>query len=70
MRVIILPVMTTIIILPEKANSYRAVAGGKESKGRTAGEALDAIAAQFVGEEGGTLLVILNPKSKRRENQT
>lgn len=50
--------MTTITILPERADSYRAVAGDKESTGRTAGEALDALAAQLGDEERGTLVIV------------
>lgn len=53
--------MTTITILPEKNNSYRAVAGDKESTGRTAGEALDALASQM--EESGAFIVIPKPKA-------
>lgn len=49
--------MTTITILPEDKN-FRAVAGKKESVGRTAGEALDALTAQLDDEESGTLVVI------------
>jgi hypothetical protein len=55
--------MTTITILPEKADSYRAVAGDKESTGRTAGEALDALTSQLADEEGGTLVIVQNRKA-------
>jgi hypothetical protein len=55
--------MTTITILPEKNNSYRAVAGDKESTGRTAGEALDALASQLEDEESGTLIIVQNRKA-------
>lgn len=55
--------MTTITILPEKADSYRAVAGDKESTGRTAGEALDALASLLKDEEGGTLIVVQRHKA-------
>jgi hypothetical protein len=55
--------MTTIAILPETNNSYRAVAGNKESMGRTAGEALDALAPQLLDEEGGTLVIVQNLKA-------
>ena len=55
--------MTTITILPEKADSYRAVAGDKESTGRTAGEALDALASQLADDEGGTLVIVQNRKA-------
>lgn len=57
--------MTTITILPEKANSYRALAGDKESTGRTAGEALDALASQLTDEESGTLVIVQNRKADK-----
>jgi len=56
--------MTTITILPEEKN-YRAVAGKKESVGRTAGEALDALTAQLDEEETGTLVIIQNRRSDK-----
>jgi hypothetical protein len=49
--------MTTITILPEEKN-FRAVAGKKESVGRTVGEAIDKLTEQLSEEEDGTLLVI------------
>ena len=56
--------MTTVAILPvSDANGeklYRAVAGDKQSTGKTAGEALDALTAQLEGNELGTLLIIQN----------
>lgn len=55
--------MVTITILPEKTDSYRAVAGDKESTGRTAGEALDALASQLEDEEAGTLVIVQNRKA-------
>jgi uncharacterized protein (DUF1810 family) len=55
--------MTTITILPEKTDSYRAVAGDKESTGRTAGEALDALTSQLEDEETGTLVIVQNRKA-------
>src|SRR5947209_6956269 len=60
---IIIPVMTTITILPEKADSYRALAGDKESTGRTAGEALDALTSQLAEDESGTLVIVQNHKA-------
>ncbi len=57
--------MTTITILPEKADSYRALAGDKESTGRTAGEALDALTSQLADDEGGTLVIVQNRKADR-----
>jgi|SRR5947209_14384642 len=55
--------MTTITILPERTDSYRAVAGDKESTGRTAGEALDALTSQLEDEESGTLVIVQNRKA-------
>jgi len=54
--------MTTITILPEKADSYRALAGDKESTGHTAGEALDALTSQLAEDESGTLIIVQNHK--------
>jgi len=54
--------MTTIVILPESVGgnsaTYRAVAGKKQSSGRTAGEALDRLTAQLSDEEAGTLVIV------------
>lgn len=56
--------MTAITILPEKIGAddttYRAVAGKRESVGRSAGEALDALASQLSDDEAGMLIVIQN----------
>lgn len=51
-------IMTTITILPEKVDTYRALAGDKESTGRTAGEALDKITSQLEADESGTLVIV------------
>ncbi|RUR75326.1 hypothetical protein ACF3DV_27195 [Chlorogloeopsis fritschii PCC 9212] len=54
--------MTTVSILPiSDANGeriYRAIAPDKQSTGRTAGEALDALTAQLEGDEFNALLLI------------
>src|SRR5690349_8612491 len=53
--------MTTITIIPESTEaptSYRAVAGKAQAVGKTAGEALDALAAQLGETNGGMLLVV------------
>jgi hypothetical protein len=55
--------MTTITILPEEADSYRALTGDKESTGRTAGEALDALTSQLSDDEDGTLVIVQNRKA-------
>jgi hypothetical protein len=50
--------MTTITILPERGDRYRAVAGDKESTGRTAGEALDALTRQLGDAEDAALVIL------------
>jgi hypothetical protein len=52
--------MTTIEIVRENIGvlPFRALAGDKESGGRTAGEALDALTAQLNEEEAGTLVIV------------
>ncbi len=54
--------MTTIAIVPDSPAgpqpAFRAVAGGRQSVGRTPGEALDALAAQLGADEAGTLVVV------------
>ncbi len=54
--------MTTITILPEnpgsRISSYRAIAGNKESSGKTAGEALDALTEQLPEADAVTLVVL------------
>ena len=42
---------------------WRAIAGEKQSVGRTAGEALDAIAMQLGYEEGGTLIIMQSQRA-------
>ncbi len=62
--------MTTITILPEETNSYRALAGDKESVGRTAGEALDALTSQLTEDESGTLIIVQNHRADQFFNAT
>lgn len=54
--------MTTITILPETIDaqnpSFRAMAGEKNSTGKTMGEALDALNAQLSEAESGTLVIV------------
>jgi hypothetical protein len=54
--------MTKIAILAEPANgdgiTFRAVAGTRQSQGKTAGEALDALAAQLPDAPTSTLVII------------
>lgn len=61
--------MTTITILPEE-KKFRAVSGNRESFGRTAGEALDALTAQLDEKEGGTLVVIQNRRADKFFNSS
>ena len=54
--------MTTISIIPENTSVgeilWRAIAGDKESVGKSAGEALDALISQFSEDEGSAMIVI------------
>lgn len=54
--------MTTITIVPEGPGTppprYRAVAGKAQALGKTAGEALDALALQLPEAEAGTIVVV------------
>lgn len=54
--------MTTIAILPDSLTvgptAFRAVAGRRQSIGRTPGEALDALSGQLDPGEAGTLVVV------------
>src|SRR5438105_536972 len=54
--------MTTIAILPESSGTqgpqYRAISGKKQSIGRTAGEALDALTPQLDPSETGALVLV------------
>jgi hypothetical protein len=53
--------MTMIAIFPEsfpEGTSYRAVAGQRQSRGRTPGEALDTLTEQLSEQESGTLIVM------------
>jgi hypothetical protein len=61
--------MTKVAILPERTDTggttYRAVAGDKQSVGRTVGEALDALTTQLPEEETGTLIIVQNLRPDR-----
>jgi hypothetical protein len=54
--------MTKVAILPVSTATgeitYQAVAGDKQSEGKTAGEALDALTMQLPNDEAETLIVI------------
>lgn len=61
--------MTTISILPEQIGSFRAVAGTRESVGRTAGEALDLLSLQLEDDENGTPVIVQKRKADAFFNQ-
>jgi hypothetical protein len=54
--------MTRVAILPEPGQSgevaYRAIAGERQSVGKTAGAALDALTAQLPADQTGTLVIV------------
>lgn len=54
--------MAKVAILPIPGEtgriSYHAIAGDKQSQGKTAGEALDALRAQLAEEETGALIIV------------
>src|SRR5437762_3286561 len=61
--------MTRVAILPEPSatgkTAYRAIAGQRQSVGKTAGEALDALQAQLPADESGTLVIVQNWRPDR-----
>jgi DNA-binding transcriptional regulator YbjK len=61
--------MAKVAILPIQTEtggvSYRAVAGDKQTHGKTAGEALDALTAQLSEEETGTLVIVQSLRPDR-----
>ena len=61
--------MTKIAILPERTESgglaYRAVAGPRQSVGKTAGAALDALTASLPEEDAATLVIVQNQRPDR-----
>lgn len=61
--------MTAIAILPLKIDGngvmYHAVAGDKESFGKTAGQALDALTLQLDLQEANTLIIVQNLRADR-----
>lgn len=56
--------MTAIAILPLKIDGngvmYHAVAGNKESFGKTAGQAIDALTSQLDQQDANTLIIVQN----------
>jgi len=61
--------MTKVAILPIQTEtgdvSYRAVAGDKQSLGKTAGEALDALTAQLSEDETSALVIVQSLRPDR-----
>jgi hypothetical protein len=61
--------MTRVTILREGQNAdeatYRAVGGSSQAAGRTAGEAVDALAARLPDDESGTLLIVRDLRPDR-----
>ena len=61
--------MTRVAILPVPSETgkvaYHAISGDKHSQGNTAGEALDALAAQLGDEEAGTLVIVQTGRPDR-----
>ena len=61
--------MTTVSILPEPPSlaetKYRAVAGKRQSLGKTPGEALDSITTLLGEQESGTLIVVQQMRPDR-----
>lgn len=61
--------MTKVTILPVPDEhgdvSYHALAGDKQSEGKTAGEALDSLTTQVPEDETGTLIIIQKSTSQR-----
>jgi hypothetical protein len=61
--------MTTRVALLEDVGgigpTYRAMAGGNQSMGRTAGEALDALTPRLSGDQADTLIIVRNLRPDR-----
>ena len=61
--------MTKVAIVPVSTESggvsYSAVSGDKQTSGKTAGEALDALTAKMNNEEASTLIIIQNQHPDR-----
>lgn len=61
--------MTKVAILSEPTDTgdvaYRAIAGARQSVGKTAGEALDALTALLPESETGTLVIVQTLKPDR-----
>lgn len=59
--------MTKVAILPETESTgsvtYRAIGAGRQSRGKTAGEALDSLTSSLSPEEAGTLVIVQNQRA-------
>jgi hypothetical protein len=59
--------MTKVAILPEPMGSgqvaYRAIAGRRQSSGKTAGEALDALTSLLPNDQTGTLVIVQHQRA-------
>ena len=62
--------MTTVAILPETSpetgTTYRAVAGNKQSSGKTIGQAIDALTPQLEADDNAATLIIVQQKHPDR----
>lgn len=65
--------MTKVAIVSEPTEAgtvaYRAIAGAKQSTGKTAGEALDALTSDLPPEESGTLVIVQHFRPDRFFNE-
>lgn len=50
--------MKAVIVTPNEANSYKAISNGKESIGKTIGEAIDSIYGQLGENEQNTVIYV------------
>lgn len=50
--------MKAVIVTSNKANSYKAISNGKESVGKTIGEAIDSIYGQLGEDEQNTVIYV------------
>ncbi len=61
--------MTRVTVLRDDADAdqaaYRAVGGKAQAAGRTAGEAVNALAARLPEDEGGTLIIVRDLRPDR-----
>lgn len=62
--------MTSVAVLPdsssESGTTYRAVAGNKQSSGKTIGEAIDALTPQLENDDNSATLIIVQQQRPDR----